>query len=669
MKKKMKELVSKLNEAARVYYNEDREIMSNYEYDALFDELQRLEEETGTILKDSPTQRAGYKVSGKLKKVEHKVPALSLNKTKDVSELRAWLGEKQGILMPKCDGVTAVVTLHNGLVQVLSRGNGYVGEDITVNAKNFKGIPKEIPYKGELIVRGEAIITYSEFERINSNLDASEEPYKNPRNLTSGTVRALDQNICKEREVIFNAFQIVSIEPDKAEGFTGNPNSFMDQLNYLESLGFNVVERELVDASNLEDTIYKRWEPKIKKSDVPTDGLVVVYDDIEYGLSLGSTGRYPRYGMAFKWKDETQETVLKDVFWSASRTGLLNPVAVFEPVEIEGTMVSRASIHNVSIMNSLKLHKGDRLDVFKSNMIIPAVAKNLDADKEGNLLLPPTICPVCNGTTELRTTKREEGDVITLHCLSKDCPAKNIGKFERFVCRDAMNIEGLSTKTIETLISVGLLSSLKDIFHLKEHEEEITSMEGFGKKSFDNLVVAIEKSRDVTFEAFLYSVGIPLVGRDVCKLLGKAFSGTSEHKFSTFMEKIRMGESFQVIEGIGPIIDENIYNWKSDKAATSEFADVVDEINFIGGSEEIIVSSGISGKTFVITGSVYTYKNRDSLKEFIELRNGKVSGSVSSKTDYLINNDTTSTSGKNKKAKELGIPIISEEEFNKMASV
>lgn len=663
---RMKQLVATLNKAAEAYYNKDNEIMNNYEYDALFDELVQLEKQTGIILPDSPTQKAGYEVSGKLQKSEHETPALSLSKTKDANELATWLGKKKGVLSWKLDGLTIVATYDNGeLTKAVTRGNGLIGEDVTTNARNFRGLPQKISYKGHLVIRGEAVITYSEFNRINNNLNPSEEPYKNPRNLASGTVRALDEKICQEREVRFYAFQVVSIETDKITGFMGDFNSFMHRLNYMKSLGFDVVERETVDDFMLKDTIYKNWEPKVSKNDVPTDGLVLVYDDIEYGESLGMTGRYPRYGMAFKWKDETQQTKLKEVFWSASRTGLLNPVAVFEPVEIDGT-IERASLHNVSIMNSLSLHAGDQLEIYKANMIIPQIARNLDSNKSGELLLPPKTCPVCGAKTEIKTSGDGQEEVITLHCPAKDCPAKHIGKFERFVCRDAMNIEGMSTRTIETFISAGLLHSLKDIFYLKDHEKEITKMEGFGQKSFDNLIAAIEKSRNVTFEAFLYSIGIPLVGRDVCKLLGKAFGGTSEQKFSTFMERIRFGESFQVIDGIGPVVDNNIYKWKADQKATEEFADVVDEIHFVGGSEEVI-DSKISGKTFVITGSVYTYKNRDSLKEFIEQRGGKVSGSVSSKTDYLINNDTTSTSGKNKKAKELGIPIISEEEFNNMA--
>ena len=491
---RMKELVEKLNKASNAYYNQDEEIMSNYEYDKLYDELEALEKETGMVFPNSPTQRAGYTVVDGLKKEEHATPALSLDKTKDVSALASWLGEKEGVLSWKMDGLTVVVNYSNGrLVKAVTRGNGLIGENITHNAEHFRGLPKEISFKGNLVIRGEAVISYAEFNRINETL---EEQYKNPRNLASGTVRALDASVNKDRKVDFCAFQVL-------EG--SELNSFSARLEWIKKLGFTVVENEYpVTANNLAATI-KKWEKKIEMNPYPTDGLVLEYDDIAYGESLGSTGHHPRYGMAFKWQDEVHETKLLDIEWSASRTGLINPVAVFEPVEIEGTTVQRASVHNVSVMESFGFCKGDAIGVFKANLIIPQIAENIsknENDQAGRIIIePPKTCPVCGSETIIKTSS---DGIRTLWCENKYCGAKHIGSFERFVDRDAMNIEGLSTATLQAFVERGFVSTPADLYYLENHKDKIITLDGFGEKSYENIIKAIEKSKTTTFERYLY---------------------------------------------------------------------------------------------------------------------------------------------------------------------
>lgn len=649
---RIQELVEILNEASNAYYNEDREIMSNYEYDALYDELLALEEETGIILPNSPTQSAGYEVVSKLKKVEHKLPALSLDKTKDRESLSGWLKGKRGLLSWKMDGLTIVATYNDGkLISAVTRGNGYVGEDVTHNAKYFSGLPQKIHYKGELIVRGEAVMTYSEFKRINAEIPTSMPKYKNPRNLASATVRLFDSEESSKRKIIFFAFDLVRIA-DKPTTIDFNLKS--NQLNWLQDIGFMVVERVIVTPKTIVNEI-NRYEEMLQNNDFPSDGLVLIFDDETYGISLGMTGKFPRSGIAFKWKDETVETTLRSIEWSASRTGLLNPVAIFDPVEIEGTTVSRASIHNVSIAKSLKLGINSSIAVYKANLIIPQIYQTIKST--GATSIPDT-CPVCGG----KTTIKLNDDIETLYCTNNECPAKQIGKFTHFVSRDCMNIVGFSEATIEKFISCGFIHELADIYKISNFRNEIVKMDGFGEKSYSNLIEAIEKSKTVKFSAFLNAVGIAGIGKDMAKQISK-FLG--QNALNSFITMLQNNERFDQIDGIGEIINDNIYQWYNNKVVAKEFANLI-AILTIEDDAIKISDSNITGKTFVITGSVTQFKNRDELKVYIESLGGKTSGSVSAKTDYLINNDVSSNSGKNKKAKELGVPIISEDAFLKM---
>lgn len=649
---RIEELVEILNEANHAYYNEDIEIMSNYEYDMLYDELSQLETETGIIFPNSPTQRAGYEVVSKLKKVEHKHPALSLDKTKDRYSLSNWLKDKNGLLSWKMDGLTIVVTYNNGnLISAVTRGNGIIGEDVTHNAKHFSGLPHTIKHNGLLIVRGEAIMTYKEFERINKKIPESMPKYKNARNLASATVRLYDSKESAERAIMFYAFDLVE-NSETIEGFNLNLKS--QQLEFLSSLGFNVVENVIVNKDTVISAI-EEYENRLEHNIFPSDGLVLIFDDDAYGKSLGVTGKYPRNGIAFKWKDETVESTILDIEWSASRTGLLNPVAIFKPVELEGTTVERASIHNVSIAKSLKLGIGSTVSVYKANLIIPQISATIKSTGE---TLIPKKCPICGEKTEIKIND----DIETLYCVNDDCPAKNIGRFTHFVQRDCMNIVGLSTATLEKFLSCGFLHELTDIYHLSNHKDKIVKMDGFGTKSYNNLISAIEESRNVKFSAFLASLGIAGIGKDMAKQISKALGKDALNKF---VEMLRNSEDFVFIDGVGNVINDNIYQWKANKKYGEEFANLVDELNISDDIKET-KTSAITGKTFVITGSVYEFKNRDELKEFIELHGGKTSGSVSSKTDYLINNDKESGSSKNKKAKELGVKIISEKDFLSM---
>ena len=645
---RMKELVELLNKAGKAYYQEDREIISNYEYDKLYDELEALEKETGITLAGSPTVSVGYEAVNALPKETHETPMLSLDKTKEIEVLKNFVGNQKTVLSWKMDGLTIVLTYQDGkLKKAVTRGNGVVGEVITNNAKVFKNVPLQIAYQGELILRGEAIISYSDFEKINEQIEDVDAKYKNPRNLCSGSVRQLNNEITAKRNVYFYAFSLV-----RAEGVDFN-NSRACQFEWLKTQGFDIVEYRMVDSKNLEETI-QYFSDKISTNDFPSDGLVALYDDIAYGDSLGSTAKFPRNAFAFKWKDEIRETTLKEIEWSPSRTGLINPVAIFEPVELEGTTVSRASVHNLSIMEELQLGIGDHIKVYKANMIIPQIAENLT--KSGKMTIPQK-CPVCGMPTEVR----KEIDTKTLVCPNPDCEAKKIKSFTLLVSRDALNIDGLSEATLEKFIAKGFIHSFADIFRLNRFEDEITQMEGFGEKSFQNLMDALEQAKNTTLPRYLYAIGIAGIGVANAKVLCKAFDND--------FEKIKSAtrEEFADVDGIGEVLADGIVSYFSDEKKARNAQELYEQLH-IEKPEQNDNEQIFAGMTFVITGNVYHYANRNEVKEVIEQRGGKVAGSVSSKTNYLINNDVASTSGKNKKAKELGIPIISEDDFIAMLS-
>lgn len=642
----MKEKIKILNEANKAYYQENREVMTNFEYDKLYDELVELEKETGITLSNSPTIHVGYELLSNLPKEQHEKPMLSLDKTKDVEALRSWLGENEGILSWKLDGLTIVLTYLDGiLVKAVTRGSGEIGEVITNNAKVFTNIPLNINYKGSLILRGEAVISYSDFEKINNEIHDVEAKYKNPRNLCSGSVRQLNNKITAERNVRFYAFSVV-----KADGIDFK-NSREQQLVWLKNQGFSAVEYKKVNSSTIEEAV--NWfGDNVTENDLPSDGLVLTFDNISYGESLGSTAKFPRNSIAFKWRDEIKETKLLEIEWSASRTGLINPIAIFEPVELEGTTVSRASVHNLSIMESLELGLGDTISVYKANMIIPQISDNLT---RSNSVEIPHSCPVCGGETKIK----DENEIKTLYCQNDDCLAKQIKSFTHFVGRDALNIEGLSEATIEKLISKGLVKEFADIFHIENFKEVITKMEGFGEKSFNNLVKSVNKAKHTTAARLLYSLGISNIGLSNAKLICKKFNDDwSKIENATF-------EELTEISGVGDVMANNYISFFNDEIKQKIIKDVLEEIK-IEKSEENTSSQIFENINFVITGSVEQFKNRDELKEVIEKHGGKVTGSVTSKTNYLINNDSTSNSSKNKKANELGIKIITEEEFIKM---
>ena len=643
---RMKELVEKLDQAAKAYYQEDREIMSNQEYDSLYDQLEQLEKETGTVLTNSPTVRVGYEAVNELPKEEHPSPMLSLDKTKDKEVLRGFIGSHRCLLSWKLDGLTIVLTYENGeLVKAVTRGNGVVGEVITNNARVFKNIPLRIPYKGHLVLRGEAIITYSEFQRINETIGDADARYKNPRNLCSGSVRQLNNEITAKRNVRFYAFALVSAQN------VDFGNSREQQFIWLKNQGFEVVEYKVVTSETLDEAM-DYFSTTIVNNDFPSDGLVVTYDDIAYGESLGSTAKFPRNSFAFKWADEMRETKLTDMEWSPSRTGLINPVAIFEPVELEGTTVSRASVHNISIVKELQLGIGDTIKVYKANMIIPQIAENLT--KSGNLVIPDK-CPVCGHEARIR----QENDVETLYCMNPDCVAKKIKSFSLFTSRDAMNIDGLSEATLEKFIAMGFIHNFGDIFEIGKYKDQIVEMEGFGQKSFDNLMASLEKARETTLAKVIYSLGIAGIGLANAKVICKYFNDD--------IEKIRHAnvEEISSIEGIGPVIAGSLADYFKNEENNGKLDHLLEHLHLI--HEEVSGEQMFAGKTFVITGSVEHFANRSQVKEFIEARGGKVTGSVTKKTDYLINNDKTSTSSKNKKAQELGIPILSEEDFLELA--
>lgn len=643
---RMKELAGILRDASRAYYQEDREIMSNFEYDRLYEELQELEKKTGTVLAGSPTVTVGYEAVDELPKERHETPMLSLDKTKDVEVLRSFLGDQKTLISWKLDGLTVVLTYREGkLEKAVTRGNGEVGEVITNNARVFRNIPLNIPYKGELVLRGEAVISYRDFERINEEIEDADARYKNPRNLCSGSVRQLNNEITAARNVRFYAFALV-----QARGVDFD-NSREQQFRWLAEQGFDVVEYRVAYRDTLDDVI-RYFADRIADFDIPSDGLVALYDDIAYGDSLGRTAKFPRNSFAFKWKDELRETRLLEIEWSASRTGLINPVAVFEPVELEGTTVSRASVHNLSILKSLKLGIGDRITVYKANMIIPQIAENLTCS--GNLKIPET-CPVCGGATKINGVNGVE----TLYCTNPDCQAKKIKSFTLFVSRDAMNIDGLSEATLEKLIARGFIHSFADIFRLKEHRQEIVEMEGLGEKSFENLMNSIDRARNTTLPRLIYGLGISNIGSANAKMICRAFGYD--------LNRIRHAgaEEMSLIDGIGPVIAGTFADYFSSGKNQAALDDLLGELTIEIPAAE--TGPGLlEGKTFVITGSLEHYANRNEMKAVIEEQGGKVTGSVSAKTDYLINNDASSGSSKNRKARELGIPVITEEEFLSM---
>ena len=645
-RKRMQELVELLNEAGRAYYQESREIMSNYEYDALYDELKNLEEELGIVLAASPTVNVGYEVLSELPKERHESAMLSLDKTKEVERLKEFLGDQKAVISWKMDGLTIVLTYRDGsLYKAVTRGNGEVGEVITNNAKVFKNVPLHIAYQGELILRGEAVIGYRDFEKINATIEDVDAKYKNPRNLCSGSVRQLNNEITAKRNVKFYAFTLV-----KADGVDFQ-NSRSCQLEWLASQGFDVVEHYQVTQDTIEERV-AYFSEKIVENDFPSDGLVLVYEDIAYGRSLGRTAKFPRDSFAFKWADEIRETHLLEIEWSPSRTGLINPVAIFEPVELEGTTVSRASVHNLSIMEELELGIGDKIEVYKANMIIPQIARNLT--RSGKIEIPKE-CPVCRGATGIR----QMNDAKSLYCTNPRCQAKRVKSFALFASRDALNIDGLSEATLEKFIARGLIHKYTDIFHLEKYQEEIQSMEGFGEKSYANLIQSVEAARTTTLPRVIYALGIAGIGLANAKVICKEYENDVEKMLAASEEDL------SDIQGVGPVMARAFADYFADKERLKEFRELLAEL--VIPKEETQGEQKLQGMVFVVTGSVHHFANRGEVKEMVERLGGKVTGSVTGKTNYLINNDVNSTSSKNKKARELGVPIISEEEFLRLA--
>ena len=644
--RRMQELVELLNRAAKAYYQDADEIMSNYEYDALYDELQALEAKTGVTLSSSPTANVGYEVLSELPKERHPSPMLSLDKTKDVAGLQAFAGDQKVVMSWKMDGLTIVLTYRDGgLVKAVTRGNGEVGEVITANARTFKNLPLQIPYKGELILRGEAVIGYKDFEKINEEIAEVDAKYKNPRNLCSGSVRQLNSEITAKRNVKFYGFSLV-----QAEGVDFH-NSRAAQLDWLASQGFEVVEHIVVSREEIPNEVIK-FSEKIVSNDFPSDGLVLIYDDVAYGQSLGRTSKFPRDSFAFKWADETSKTVLREIEWSPSRTGLINPVAIFDPVELEGTTVSRASVHNISIMEELELGIGDQIEVYKANMIIPQIAETLTRSGVKDI---PKVCPVCGGATEIRSISNAKA----LYCTNPECQAKQLKSYALFVSRDALNIDGLSEATLEKFIARGFIHDFADLFHLEQHREEICEMDGFGEKSYNNLIASVEKARETTLPRLIYGLGIANIGLANAKLICKEIGHDPERVMDL------TAEDLAAIDGIGDVIAGNYVAYFADAEHRELFEKLLKEVK-LPEEQEDVGEQTFAGMNFVITGSVEHFANRNEVKALIESKGGKVTGSVTSKTNYLINNNVESTSSKNKKAKDLGIPIITEEDFLKM---
>ena len=644
--RRMQELVELLNRAAKAYYQDADEIMSNYEYDALYDELQALEAQTGVTLSSSPTVNVGYEILSELPKERHPSPMLSLDKTKDVAGLQAFAGDQKVVMSWKMDGLTIVLTYRDGgLVKAVTRGNGEVGEVITANARTFKNLPLQIPYKGELVLRGEAVIGYKDFEKINEEIAEVDAKYKNPRNLCSGSVRQLNSEITAKRNVKFYGFSLV-----QAEGVDFH-NSRAAQLDWLASQGFEVVEHIVVSREEIPNEVIK-FSEKIMSNDFPSDGLVLIYDDVAYGQSLGRTSKFPRDSFAFKWADETSKTVLREIEWSPSRTGLINPVAIFDPVELEGTTVSRASVHNISIMEELELGIGDQIEVYKANMIIPQIAENLTRSGVKDI---PKVCPVCGGATEIRSISNAKA----LYCTNPECQAKQLKSYALFVSRDALNIDGLSEATLEKFIARGFVHDFADLFHLEQHREEICEMDGFGEKSYNNLIASVEKARETTLPRLIYGLGIANIGLANAKLICKEIGHDPERV------KDLTAEDLAAIDGIGDVIAGNYVAYFADAEHRELFEKLLKEVK-LPEEQEDVGEQTFAGMNFVITGSVEHFANRNEVKALIESKGGKVTGSVTSKTNYLINNNVESTSSKNKKAKDLGIPIITEEDFLRM---
>ena len=644
--RRMQELVELLNRAAKAYYQDADEIMSNYEYDALYDELQALEAQTGVTLSSSPTVNVGYEILSELPKERHPSPMLSLDKTKDVAGLQAFAGDQKVVMSWKMDGLTIVLTYRDGgLVKAVTRGNGEVGEVITANARTFKNLPLQIPYKGELVLRGEAVIGYKDFEKINEEIAEVDAKYKNPRNLCSGSVRQLNSEITAKRNVKFYGFSLV-----QAEGVDFH-NSRAAQLDWLASQGFEVVEHIVVSREEIPNEVIK-FSEKIVSNDFPSDGLVLIYDDVAYGQSLGRTSKFPRDSFAFKWADETSKTVLREIEWSPSRTGLINPVAIFDPVELEGTTVSRASVHNISIMEELELGIGDQIEVYKANMIIPQIAENLTRSGVKDI---PKVCPVCGGVTEIRSISNAKA----LYCTNPECQAKQLKSYALFVSRDALNIDGLSEATLEKFIARGFIHDFADLFHLEQHREEICEMDGFGEKSYNNLIASVEKARETTLPRLIHGLGIANIGLANAKLICKEIGHNPERVMDL------TAEDLAAIDGIGDVIAGNYVAYFSDAEHRELFEKLLKEVK-LPEEQEDVGEQTFAGMNFVITGSVEHFANRNEVKALIESKGGKVTGSVTSKTNYLINNNVESTSSKNKKAKDLGIPIITEEDFLRM---
>lgn len=646
---RMRELIALLNRASEAYYKENKEIISNFEYDRLYDELLGLESRSNTVLSGSPTYKVGYEVAESLPKKEHDTPMLSLDKTKSEEDLREWLKDKEALLSWKLDGLTIVLNYLNGeLKTAVTRGDGIRGEVITENAKTFKNIPLKIDFKEELALRGEAVISYSDFEKINEEIPDIDAKYKNPRNLCSGSVRQLNPEITAKRRVHFYAFALVAAQ-GKDFG-----NSVKNQMEWLKSIGFDTVEYIITDARKIGADI-QTFENKIEKNDLPSDGLVLIYDDIEYGRSLGATSKFPKNSIAFKWSDEVKQTKLLGIEWSPSRTGLINPIALFEPVELEGTTVSRASVHNLSLVEGLKLGRGDIISVYKANMIIPQIAENLTGS--GNIEIPES-CPVCGGKLIIK----QEAEVKTLHCTNKGCPIRHIKGFALLAGREALNIDGLSEKTLEKFIALGFIREASDIFKLSRHKEAIVKMEGFGEKSYNKLEASIEKARHTTMPRLLYSLGITGIGLSNAKLLGRHFNFNLERLINAKKEELTE------IDGIGEVLAASIEEYFSDSGNLERLNRLLEYLKIKKEKPALMQNSNIVGKTFVITGKTEKFENRKKLQELIEDKGGKVSSSVSANTDYLINNDNASNSAKNKKAKELGVSIITEDDFLNLIS-
>lgn len=644
-KRRIDELIETLNEASAAYYDEASEIMSNYEYDALYDELESLEKETGYTPLNSPTKNVGYTVQSELPKERHRSRMLSLDKTKSREELAAWLGDHKGLLSWKLDGLTVVLTYEGGeLVKAVTRGNGDIGEVITPNARVFVNVPKHIPYEGHAVIRGEAVITYEEFDRINEAIDDADAKYKNPRNLCSGSVRQLNSKITAERNVRFYAFTLSEADGVDYEGLRSN------QMKWMAEQGFDMVEFVKVDNKNILEAI-DNYAERVHSFEIPSDGLVLTLEDLEYAATLGTTAKFPRDSLAFKWADQQAETILREIEWSPSRTGLLNPIAIFDPVELEGTTVKRASVHNLNIMETLKLGIGDTITVYKANMIIPQIGDNLT--KSGNIELP-THCPVCDGATEIKLMTGTK----VLTCTNPNCLAKQVKRFSLFVSRDALNIEGLSEQTLLKFIGLGYIKSFADIFRLENHRDEIVELDGFGKKSYDKLSSSIEKSRHTVPTRILVALGIPGVGVTTAAQIARAY----ENKWAK-ISSLTYDELISV-SGIGEVMARDYEAFFADEHNKSVVLDLVGELDIDESYEQ--VGTALSGETFVITGSLEHYKSRTELKKEIETQGGKVAGSVSKNTSYLVTNNPESGSSKNKAAAELGVKIITEDEIRTM---